>query len=219
MCGRYNLHSSKEVRVLMSSIGMPDFVPPERFNIAPTESVPVVIEREGQRVVQDARWWLTPSWSGGPSTKYAMFNARSETLATSRAFKAPFKQQRCMIPASSFIEWQTIDGIKQPFDVKLSGSAMAFAGLWDVWHGGDEPLYSCTIVTTDAGDNFKHIHKRAPVMLQGEALDTWLNPETQAAELRPLMQSRSEHIFEIEAIDRAIGNSRNKAAPVKLNVK
>ena len=79
----------------------------DQYNIAPTESVPIIFEKQGKRECHLARWWLTPGWSSGPDTKFSMFNARAENLETSRAYKGPYHHSRCIIPASSFIEWKS----------------------------------------------------------------------------------------------------------------
>lgn len=131
MCGRFNVTDSPLTQALLKTLVIDIGPLPEpRYNIAPTECVPVVHELDGKRALTQMRWWLVPSWSDGPSQKYAMFNARSETLAKSWAFRGPFKRTRAVIPATSFIEWQKTAGGKQPNLIEQQESALAFAGLW-----------------------------------------------------------------------------------------
>lgn len=81
MCGRFNVTDDPYTQALMKSLGIDIGPLPEpRYNIAPTERVPVVHELDGKRALTEMRWWLVPSWSDGPSRKYAMFNAKSETV-------------------------------------------------------------------------------------------------------------------------------------------
>ncbi len=129
MCGRYSVVPNPGMSVFLGELGVSASIP-EQYNIAPTESVPIIYEQDGQRECHLARWWLTPSWSSGPSTKYAMFNARAETLNASRAYKGPFSHKRCVMPVTSFIEWQKLDDGKRPIEIYRADKPMLFAGLW-----------------------------------------------------------------------------------------
>ena len=107
--------------------------------------------------------------------KYSMFNARCETLSTSRAFRTPFKRQRGILPMSSFIEWRNeMDG-KIPWRISTQDDALAVAALWDVWDGDGSELLSCTLVTTDAAPQFLPWHRRMPVLLSREEIPRWLD--------------------------------------------
>ncbi|TNF09166.1 MAG: SOS response-associated peptidase, partial [Gammaproteobacteria bacterium] len=116
MCGRYNIIDDPAIRDLLQYLGIRQHLQ-TTYNIAPTEMVPVIRQGEAAPELCRMRWWLVPSWAKEPSTKYSMFNARAEGLAESRAFRHPFKRQRCILPASSFIEWRKEDG-KQPYDIR-----------------------------------------------------------------------------------------------------
>jgi putative SOS response-associated peptidase YedK len=111
MCGRFNVIDSPGLQALLQDLGIDLSLPP-RANVAPTEQVSLVRMFPGGNELCDARWWLTPSWAPAVDQKYAMFNARSETLARSRAFGQPFKRQRGIVPMSSFIEWRSEGGVK-----------------------------------------------------------------------------------------------------------
>ena len=106
MCGRFNITDNPSTHALLKSLHI-DLGPlPVRYNLAPTDQIPVIHHWEGQRLISDMRWWLVPHWTKSPSTKYAMFNARCESLETSRAYQGSFRHKRCIIPAHSFVEWQ-----------------------------------------------------------------------------------------------------------------
>ena len=90
---------------------------------------------EGQLTISPMRWWLVPSWSDGPSTKFAMFNARIESVQTSRAYKGPLKYRRGIVPASAFMEWQTVAGKKQPYYFTGDPTPLALAAIWEEWGG------------------------------------------------------------------------------------
>ena len=103
MCGRFNVIDNPGLRQLLQDLGI-DLQLPVAVNLAPTEQVPLVRELGLGKVVGPARWWLTPSWAKQVDQKYAMFNARCESLSTRNAYKKPFRSQRGIVPMSSFIE-------------------------------------------------------------------------------------------------------------------
>ena len=124
MCGRYNIHDDPWLQTLLRELGL-DVRIPSRANIAPTEAVPVVIEEQGVRRLREMRWWLVPSWAPEIDQRYSMFNAKAETLGTSRAFRGPLRHRRCILPASSFIEWTDGGGHKQPWLIRPERGAIA----------------------------------------------------------------------------------------------
>ncbi len=106
-----------------------------RFNIAPTQDVPV-IPNDGSKRVQFFRWGLVPRWAKDPSIGNRMINARAETLAEKPSFRDAFKKRRCVMLADGFYEWRTNPGTKTktPIHVRLrTGKPFAFAGLWETW--------------------------------------------------------------------------------------
>ena len=216
MCGRYNITDDPTIHALLESLGI-DLGPlPVRYNLAPTDQVPVIHHWEGKRLVSDMRWWLVPHWSKTPSTKYAMFNARCESLETSRAFQGCFRHKRCIIPAHSFVEWQRHDDMKTPYLFSAVDKALAFAGIWDYWTDSTEHILSCTIVTTDAAPEFKPFHTRMPVMLSTENAERWLDGTQQTKDLYPMFDPILSHPLQASVIDPRYNNSRNKEAPILL---
>lgn len=138
MCGRIGFKIDRETGLKLAKLGIdPDSITDrdqqERFNVALTEPVPVVHQWEDQRAFSWMRWWLHPHWSREePNQKFAMFNARAETIATSRAYKGPFQYRRCILPASYFIEWKREGGKKQPYLFEAEEDLLLLAGVWDL---------------------------------------------------------------------------------------
>jgi putative SOS response-associated peptidase YedK len=121
-----------------------------------------------------------------------MFNARSETMARSPAFRGPFRHRRCVVPVSGFYEWlRDPDGRKHPW---LLGpgedDGLRLAGLWDRWERFDESLDSFTIVTTAAAPGLRWLHARQPVVLAADEAETWLAADADAGDLVELCASR-----------------------------
>jgi len=209
MCGRFNIQDDPLTRALMDALGVPAALP-NAVNIAPTEAVPVVFEEDGARRMRLMRWWLTPHWAPEVTSRYAMFNARSETVESSRAFRGPLRYRRCVIPASSFIEWSTHNGHKQAWLIREHQAALAFAGVWDVWERGGNYLESCTILTTAASEQFRAYHTRMPVMLRRPDLDRWLDVSVPPIELRDIYPAPTDVTLEVAPLRKTIGNSRDK---------
>jgi len=210
MCGRYNIHDDPWLQTLLKELGV-DVRIPTRVNIAPTEPVPVVFEEEGKRCLREMRWWLVPSWAPEIDQRYSMFNAKAETLATSRAFRGPLRHRRCILPASSFIEWTAAEGRRQPWLIRPEHGAIAFAGLWDVWEKEGNCLESCTIITTGSAPGIDRLHDRMPVMLREQDFARWLDVETPLGDAAEILRSRLPQRFVLAPLSPAINNSRHKS--------
>lgn len=192
MCGRFSLRTSGAVLAEQFQLAEVPAVEPH-YNIAPTQPVAVVrAAPTGERELQVLRWGLIPSWAKDPSMGARLINARAETVAEKPAFRAAFKQRRCLVLADGFYEWQPTGAgrQKQPFYFHMEdGKPFAFAGLWESWPGPDGPVETCTILTTDANSVVAPVHARMPLILPPDAYTLWLDPTVQAAEpLQALFQ-------------------------------
>lgn len=206
MCGRFNVTDMPGLQSLLADLDIDLNLPEPRYNVAPTEDI--MLLRDGS--ADSARWWLVPSWAKEVSTKYSMFNARAETLTKSPAFRGPFNRQRGVVPMSSFIEWRKEQGHKQPWVITNEDHTLTMAALWDVWDGGDTPLLSCTIVTTEAAEPFKPWHNRMPMMLTRQECLRWLdngqsiNPDDRM--LAPVLKEN----LQLYPVSTAVGNASNR---------
>ena len=184
MCGRFTLTVGLgEIKdhFQVEEITSLDSVP--RYNIAPTQSVPIVVYRENTRRLVSMRWGLIPYWAKDVSIGSRLINARSESLSEKPAFRHSFRRKRCLVPADSFYEWKKdTSGKKQPMRILFAqGDLFAFAGLWDQWTDPEESctLHTFTIITTSANDKVRPIHPRMPVILDRSEEDLWLDPRIQ----------------------------------------
>ncbi len=180
MCGRYVLNESLSELVghpLEGSSGQRV----ERYNVAPTQSVPVLrASEEGDTWrVDQLQWGLVPSWSKERRMKVSLFNARSETVAEKPSFRAAFKRRRCLVPATGFYEWAGPKGKGSTFYIqRADGQPLIFAGLWERWQDpdGGAPLESFTVLTTTANREMSEFHHRMPVVLDAEGQERWMDP-------------------------------------------
>jgi putative SOS response-associated peptidase YedK len=155
-----------------------------RYNIAPTQQVAAVRHGQQGREMVLLRWGLIPSWARDPSIGNRLLNARAETITEKPSFRSALKHRRCLIVADGFFEWQSIQGKKQPRYCRLrDGKPFAFAGLWEHWSlGENEPVQSCTIITTEANELVRPLHERMPVILPPDAYQPWLDTAGQGVE-------------------------------------
>lgn len=210
MCGRFNVIDDPALRALLSSLRVDVGALGSQLNVAPTAQVPIVLGPEDARELRLMRWWLTPSWSDGPSTRYSMFNAKGETIARSRAFRGPFRRQRGVVPVSSFIEWQTGSEGKRPWLIQPEPGALALAAIWDRWEREGLVVQSCCLITTAAVESFAPWHHRMPVMLQAEDFDRWLDPDQPLRDHDRYLKPRLPGPLRISPLDKAVNNARNK---------
>ncbi len=189
MCGRYSLTADAESIQLAFNLDEVGGWAQPRYNIAPTQQVPVITDREPKRL-SSMKWGLLPSWAKDPKLGSRMINARSETAAEKPSFRAAFKRQRCLIPADGYYEWTKRGKRKTPYYIQHAQRRLfAFAGLWESWRQPDDTwLQTCAILTTAANDKVRPIHHRMTVILEPEDYETWLAPrELLPPEWQPLM--------------------------------
>ncbi|MDG1206482.1 MAG: SOS response-associated peptidase [Pseudomonadales bacterium] len=213
MCGRFNIISDPLTQMIMEIVaGQVTIKLETQYNIAPTQQVPVLLKSAGgEWLVNDMRWWLVPYWSSEPSSKYSMFNARSEGLASSRAYQEPFKRRRCIVPASSYYEWAKQGGQKVPYLIAPErDSGFAFAGLWDRWEKQGQVIESCTIITGAAPAGMIGIHNRIPIHLSKHEIDQWLDASASAQDLTALLDPVLKFPVLVTPVSSYVGNSRNK---------
>ena len=214
MCGRYFLHSTADkLAQLFGEMPMP--VLDARYNIAPTQPVPVVRQNPAaRREMVLVRWGLIPSWSKGPDSRYSMINARAETVAQKPAYRSAFRYRRCLIPADGFYEWRATPGGKQPYVLRArDGGPMALAGLWEHWQDADgNELESCTVLVRQANAQVRDIHERMPVVVAPESFDLWLDIHAQKPQpIEALLAAQQTPELAIYPVSRAVNNPRATA--------
>lgn len=186
MCGRFTLHTPESrIREVFNLERSPLLGLNPRYNIAPSQQVPIIRDTEAGLEMVMARWGLVPHWSKEPKSRYSTINARIESVAEKPTYRTPFKYRRCLIPADGFYEWKVVDGKKTPHYIRMRDEGVfAFAGLWDRWEGEAESLESCSIIVMPANDVMKSLHERMPAIVPQAHQNLWLDPRvTDKAEI------------------------------------
>lgn len=211
MCGRFTLRTP--LHVLMRQFNLSaqtEWQLPLRFNIAPTQSIAVIVETDVGRELEQMRWGLIPSWSKDPKSGPPLFNARSETVAEKPSFRTALRRRRCLIPADGFYEWKKEGKLKQPFYIRRPDEQpFAFAGLWEEW----QDARSCTILTTAANGLMAPLHDRMPVILSENDYNVWLDRRNEDEEkLTYLFEPLPDDELIAYPVNPVVNNARNETA-------
>lgn len=215
MCGRYSQSQSAQIIAQAFQVdNVPTLKP--RYNIAPTQSVPTVLQTSAStnRQFKMLHWGLIPSWAKDQKMGARLINARAETVAEKPAFRSAFKHRRCLVLADGFYEWQQQEDKKQkqPFYIRLSDRyPFAFAGLWEHWEDATgEEIESCTLLTTEPNELMCPIHNRMPVILDPKDYDLWLDSEVKKSELlEPLLRPYPSEEMTAYPVSKAVNKPSN----------
>jgi putative SOS response-associated peptidase YedK len=219
MCGRFTLRTPTPVLLARFRLDtMPELAP--RYNIAPTQLAPTVrVTVDAEREWAPLHWGLIPSWAKDPKIGSRMINARAETVAEKPAFRRAFRKRRCLVVADGYYEWRKVGREKQPHYIRMQDEQpFAMAGLWERWRGSaaarlDEPLDSCTVITTESNELTKDIHDRMPVILPEQHWDVWLDPELEeVTALQPLLQPYASAAMKMDLVSKYVNNARHEDA-------
>jgi putative SOS response-associated peptidase YedK len=212
MCGRYdNLIAKDAYRALFKAGRLPKTNFPPRYNIAPTDQIPIVRidPRDGERELVMARWGLIPFWMK-EKPRVPHINARAETVHKLPLFREAFAKRRCLIPATGFYEWQKRDDGKQPYRFRRKDlEPFAFAGAWEFARLGGEEILSAAIIVGESNPLVGGIHDRMPVMLMAKDYDRWLSHGADVEELRAMLRPYDPTLMEAYAVSRVVNSVKN----------
>lgn len=175
MCGRYSFFETEQLYERFRVDGKK--VLEKRYNVAPSQTMPVVVET-GQRNVVPMRWGLIPVWANTKEDMKTLINARVETIATKPTFSNLLLSRRCLVPANGFFEWDKRGKKHIPYFIRLKdGDIFGFAGLYNRWTDkkSGEIIDSYAIITTESENKVKKIHSRMPIILERKAENEWLD--------------------------------------------
>ncbi|MDO5736749.1 MAG: SOS response-associated peptidase [Propionibacteriaceae bacterium] len=222
MCGRYAASADpeelvEEYRIDEVSDDGRDACRP-RYNIAPTDCVPAVVDRSAApgitRKLVGLRWGLVPSWSKDPGSAARMINARVETVTEKPSFRKAMAARRCLLPALGYYEWRPEEEggkkVKQPYFLHpTDGLLVHMAGLYEFWKGPHGWLATASIITTSASDELGWVHDRMPMTPADR--DTWLDPSMTDAEAARALLHPLQHLSP-RKVSRAVNSVANDGA-------
>lgn len=218
MCGRFvqSRATSDPLPDLLAEF--PDLAP--SYNVAPTQKVPVVRQRDDKRSLEQPQWGFAPSWAKDfAKARPRPINARIETVATSGLFRSAFAKHRVLVPASCYIEWTITETGKQPHYIYDPDAGLALAGILSFWpdpkKSEDDPdkwRETVAIITRDSHVAPGEVHDRTPALISPAGYDDWLGNHLDGDDLKHMLQRESHaaagNLTPYE-VSRDINNVRN----------
>jgi putative SOS response-associated peptidase YedK len=222
MCGRYAITMPPEaMRRLFAYVDQPNF--PPRYNVAPTQPVPVVHRGpDGRRRYTLMRWGFLPGFVKDPKEFPLVINIRSETAREKPSFRAAFRHRRALMPCDGFYEWRRIEDargkpVSKPYLLRRRDRGpMAFAALHETWHNADgAEIDTVALLNTHANGLIAAIHPRSPVILDPARFDAWLDPKTEPDAAQAMLRPPPDDLLEMIAIGPAINRVANDGPEVQ----
>lgn len=177
MCGRYSLELSYDLFVSRYGLDIESTQYNPSTEIFPTQVQPILVEGP---ILSFAKWGFS-----NPYSSRALINARLETITQKPTFKKAFLETRCLIPATSFFEWEKDqdEKIKRKIFVDKQ-KVFSMAGI--VREEEQGLVYS--ILTMDSNKHLKKVHHRMPVILQVKDELKYLNKNTSSQDVLRMCQ-------------------------------
>ncbi|MEJ6478006.1 MAG: SOS response-associated peptidase [Octadecabacter sp.] len=213
MCGRMAITMPHDAMAQMFAATPANDLPEvPNYNVCPTAQVHTVTSDDGTRHLRPMRWGFVPQWYKKPNDGPLLINARAETIADKPAFRTAARERRCLIPATGFYEWtKTPEGARLPWYItRMDGTPLVFAGIWQTWDKGEDPLTTCAIVTTGANAAVGSIHHRMPVVVEPADWALWLGEAGKGA--ARLMTAAPEDMLEFYRVDPKVNSNRASGA-------
>lgn len=209
MCGRYAITLPPDaMRALFGYPEQPNF--PPRYNIAPTQPVPVVRQNESARQFILMRWGFIPGWVKDPKDFPLVINIRGETAAEKPSFRAALTRRRCLMPVDGFYEWRRpgpgMRGESLAYLFRRPDRGLfAFAALWETWSSPDgSEIDTVALINGPANGLMSAIHERCPVIVDPRHFGTWLDPMTEPKDYAALLRPPPEDLLEMVRIGPAV---------------
>jgi len=220
MCGRFSQgEPSHRINDYFGAYPDED-LPGGLYNVPPTETIRVIVKRDGERRLAAARWGFRPFWADDErKAAQSWINARAETAWDSPAFGRSLRRRRCIVPADVFYEWDRTASPRQPYAIgpTAEGEMLALAGIWSPIRG-EEP--TAAIMTTPPNELLAPVHDRMPVILERDAFEVWLDPDADLGHVRSLLRPAAVDGLRMwpvsTAVNRVASDGPELLAPIEL---
>lgn len=218
MCGRIaNTLPHDAMAQLFAAKPDNDLPEVPNYNVCPTVSVHTITADTNGRRLQSMRWGFIPTWYKTPNDGPLLINVRAETIAEKPAFRMACRERRCVVIGTGFYEWtKNEDGGRDPWYIsRQDGAPIAFAGVWQSWEQGVDPLKTCAIVTTVSNTAISAIHHRMPVILETDEVALWLGEKGKGA--ATLMRAAPEEMLIFQRVSRDVNSRVSQKRPQFLH--
>jgi putative SOS response-associated peptidase YedK len=204
----------REAERVAAELGVPleslaDYRP--RYNIAPTDPHWIIRAHYEDREILPAKWGLVNFWMKDRKAAFKNINARAETVQESPAFRAAFKERRCVVPADGFFEWTGPKESRIPIWYhRPDGGLFLFAGLYESWNPSpNERERTFTIITTGPNRLVSEVHDRMPVILPPELVDDWLYVRSNPKDLLAMLKPAAEDVLVATRVSQRVNSVKN----------
>ena len=217
MTSRYALYETDQLRDRFAlDVGLPRGVRPH-YNVSPVQEVPVVVLRDGKRVVERMIWGFVPTGAKDTNSvfRYKTFASRSEGILDKPALRTALRSQRCIIPVNGFYEWKTLASGKRPFYIRLkTHELIGLAGVYSEWTDPAGVVHGvCTVITIDSETESDMTPRRLPVIVDVADEADWLNPElSDLSTLFRIMRPYDAEKLEIIPVSDAVNSTKLDAS-------
>lgn len=172
MCGRYYVDddTAREIEKMVRNIDK-KIVKSFRGDICPSEQA-FVLSQKNEELTAEMMYWGFP----GFEKHQVLINARAEGILEKKTFRNIIRNQRCVIPAKGFYEWNARKE-KFKFERSQENIPLYMAGTFQQFY--NEKRF--VIITTQANASVSSIHQRMPLILDKKEVEDWIF-DWQAAE-------------------------------------
>ena len=173
-------------------------------NFKPGSRISIVTGGPSERQVRTAIWWLYLQQTDNglqPHRNYFSVNTNYRKLPD----KTEYRQARCIVPATAFVESQ--NGKRPHLLTPSDGSAIAFGGLYKEWTDKTtgEIVWSASVITLPGHPALANIHRKStPLWLPEDRYEDWPSPDiTDTARFAPLLEPVLQRDLTATPIDKA----------------
>ena len=178
MCGRFSFHTLEKLRKIIKLLEEEQLTNLSG-NIPPfTDICTIYNNSDNVSAIRNMYWQLIPDFCKEFKSKYSMFNTRAETLFEKKFKKDLILSRRCLIPVNNYYEWKKDGRQKTPYSFQIRDKDITFlGGIYSIWQNPHNLVqrYSCSIITTEAVPEVRHIHNRMPLIIDGYKTEQWLD--------------------------------------------
>jgi len=207
MCGRYVITKpvSKTLDLVKTNIKVEDT---DNFNAHPSQKLPVIKSYTNGKALENLEWGLTPSWAKDKKDFKPLINARVETLVEKISFKKLIQTSRCLVVADGYYEWKRVEKEKVPyFFQREDNDLMFFAGIFQ-----DNKF---CIITREASNEIKEIHRREPLIINKSQINNYLNIKKNGMEILNAIKAPKIKFHEItKDVNNPINNDPSLINPI-----
>lgn len=208
MCGAFSiLHPFRDVSARFNA-GYNDSRENPRYNVRPAQPIPVILDSNPKEIIY-SMWGIHPFYD--KTHKMFFINARNDSLLKP-TWKRMLHEQRCLIPADGFYEWQKINPSKSkiPYRFELKDKGLfAFAGLWQEEEYEGQKVPHCVIITTEPNKTVGEVHDRMPAMLNKADERTWLDPDADIDQIQAFLRPYPDKEMHKYQVSTLVNSSKN----------